>query len=140
MLAFRRSIGALETDGLVPGTTYVTTASGELVTSNAFIAALKERQDRQREAESEREKSRAEREEKRRAADAAKAKADARREQRQTYPENQADINHLRALADEREQRRAGAKWRIAAHERAVQRRRLNPSLDLDEFSRLACS
>ena len=89
---FRRRVGALEADGLVPGTHYVTTKSGATMTSDNVLEALRIQE------ESKKEK------------DSAKTAADREKERKKIYPETPAEIAHLLSIAEARNCRRESAR------------------------------
>lgn len=91
---FRSRIGALDADGLVPGTGYVTTKSGATMTSDNILEALRIQEEKKRDEE------------------AAKAAAALRKDLEANYPESARKIAHLMELASARNQRRANCSWR----------------------------
>ncbi len=92
--AFRRQVGALEADGLVPGTSFVTTKSGATMTSDNVLEALR------LQAESKKEK------------EGAKTASARRKERKKAYPETEAEVAHLLSIAAARNRRRENARWR----------------------------
>lgn len=94
MRIFRSRMGALEADGLVPGTNYVTTKSGATMNSDIILEALRVQEEKKKEEEE------------------AKVAAACRRELKEIYPENEKELAHLIELASARKRRRENARWR----------------------------